>query len=159
MRRAFAVGALAAALAIAAGAFVSTAVRLAAGPAGVPASSAGRASAHGADESLDAVLLRGLDDRRAGSMRLIGTPEGLVAVGWRSESGMVCMGVYRSGPQVPFPAIACVTRAEFAADGVSLRWPDSPDLGPFDIAWTPGGELALTSARPLRERPTPRPSD
>jgi hypothetical protein len=88
--------------------------------------------------------------------RLLGRPDGLVVVGWATNAGEICESAYRPGPTVE-PESACAMRADFLDGGVSIRWPDSPDLGPFDIRWVPSGELELTSARPPGGIPVPFP--
>jgi hypothetical protein len=92
------------------------------------------------------------------TVRLLGRPDGLVVVGWATNAGEICESAYRPGATVE-PESACAMRADFLDNGVSIRWPDSPDLGPFDIRWMPSGGLDLTSARPPGGIPiTPRPS-
>jgi len=90
--------------------------------------------------------------------RLLGRPDGLVVVGWITNAGEVCVSAYRPGPSVE-PESSCAMRADFLDGGVSIRWPDSPDLGPFDIRWLPTDALDLTSARPPGGIPvTPAPN-
>ncbi len=151
-RRVAVVAVLAVALVIAAVAFVSTGLRLAMNPAEPSAPRRPPPAlrvfdrAQSPEEESDAVVLPGLDDRASASVRRLGNPDGLVVLGWRT-SGDVCEGDYRPGPSV-LPAIECAKARDFADGGVSIRWPDSPDLGPFDITWMPDGALRLTSARP-----------
>jgi hypothetical protein len=164
VRRVVLVTVLAAALVVAGGAFLSAGVRLAQSPRDAKAAPvASPAPAlrvfdrrQTAQESADAAYIPGLDDLEEITVRRIGTPDGLVVLGWRDGLGDVCESAYRPGPS-PLAEVSCAKVADFTDGGVSIRWPDSPDLGPFDIRWTPDGRLELTSARPPGGIPvTPR---
>jgi hypothetical protein len=172
VRRVVLLAVLAVALVVAAVAFVSAQARLAGAPriepipgTALPTDDGVRAPAFSVfdrgqttAEKRDAQFLVGLDSTDVTTVRRLGTPEGLVVLGWRTGSGKVCEGAYRPAA-FPLPAVACTEPADFVDSGLSLRWPDSPDLGQFDIRWRPQGGLELTSAGPPSGVPvTPRPT-
>jgi hypothetical protein len=163
-RRVALIAVLAIALLIAGIALGSTGVRLATAPTAVPTPEASTTPAafdvfarkQTAAERADAAFVRGPDLGDLSAVRLLGQPEALVVLGWRAQ-GDVCLGAYRPG-SAPQPSIECAHEQDFADGGVSIRWPDSPDLGPFDITWQPDGALIVQSATaPSAPEPTSTP--
>ncbi|MGN6325301.1 hypothetical protein [Pseudolysinimonas sp.] len=170
VRRLLVVAALTAGLVVAGAAFVAAAVRLTTAPAGrLPGDPFGARMPSGARAVFDEPQSAG--DRAAArpfgfptrsiesaTVRLLARPDGLLVLGWRSSVGEICEGVYRPGPTFE-PVSGCSTPGDFTQGGVTVRWPDSPDLGPIDILWQPDGGITLLSARPPGGiRVTPRPS-
>jgi hypothetical protein len=149
-RRIVVVAVLAAAVVVAVASFAAVGVRLAqsprdgAGPVVRP-SAALRVfdRRQTAQEFADSDLF-GLGPAPSATVRRLGRPEGLVVVGWRTRSGEVCEGAYRAGPS-PVTSQSCAKAQDFADGGVSIGWPDSPDLGPFDLTWMPDGRLVIAA--------------
>jgi len=168
-RRVVVVAVLAAGLVVAALAFVAAGVRLATAPSerlpgdpfGAPTPSGARVVFARAQSADDRSAARPFgfpaQSEEATTVRLLSRPDGLLVLGWRSSVGELCEGVYRPGPTFE-PVSGCSTAQDFAEGGVTVRWPDSPDLGPIDIVWQPDGGVALLSARPpggIRVTPPP----
>jgi hypothetical protein len=165
-RRVIALAVLGAALLVAFAAFASVGVRLQAGPTRQPASAASRdavarAGALGvfvrpqtSEESTDAAALQGLGITELTSIRELGRIEGLRILVWRTRADEVCLGLHRAGDAQP--VAQCARASDFADGGVAVHWPDSPDLGPFDVVWHPDGRLTVASTlEPLAPSASP----